>query len=74
MRIGDPKGVPPIEGRFPIEKPKWYEDPGKVLEFAHWYFDKHDPAWLVIDYFEKPWKWNPEHRDYVEELAGSGPF
>lgn len=51
---------------------KWYDDPDEVVGFARWYFDvsyirvRND----LLDYFEKPWKWNDEYEGYKEDDDG----
>ena len=49
--------------------PHWFDDPDEVVAFARWYYDGTSIARVseLIAFFEKPWKWEPEHRAYTAE-------
>ncbi len=56
------------------DKPKWYEDRDKVVAFARWFWEGthsiRGTVGEILDYFEEPWKFDDEYRDYQEELRG----
>lgn len=61
----EPARIPPPKRENP-----WYDDRDEVVDFARWFWEG---AWSIrgtvgeiLDYFEKPWKWEPEHKDYLE--------
>ena len=44
--------------------PEWFLDSGEVVAFARTLLATFTSDWSaedVISYFEKPWKWTPEH-------------
>lgn len=48
--------------------PDWWENGDEVHRTARWLVSTgtlDEPA-RVVDYFEKPWKWDPEHAHMVE--------
>jgi len=46
---------------------KWWDDPEEVVAFARYFFlGSKPPPRLVINVFEKPWKWDTEYADYKE--------
>ena len=47
----------------------WYNNQIDLLEFAKYLHDKDefDDADAVIYFFEKPWKWNEEWKEYQNE-------
>ena len=57
----------------------WYTNPQEVIDFAHILVDADalEPGQrAVIYYFEKPWKWDVEHRVWCDSGrpdASSGP-
>ena len=46
---------------------EWWEDRSYVTEFGRLLYEADilDIAPLIMDYFEKPWKWTPEHEAWV---------
>ena len=44
----------------------WYDSQTELLDFAKYLHDKNefDDADAVIYFFEKPWKWNEEWKEY----------
>lgn len=58
----------PILGVNTPPEPVWYADARQVLAFAHVLndADRLDTIDHVLDYFEKPWDWDPEHAKWVE--------
>jgi hypothetical protein len=61
--------VGPILGVNTPPHPVWYADPDQVLQFARVLVraDHLDSIDHVLDYFEKPYNWDPEHAKYVEQ-------
>ncbi len=53
------------------DRPKWYEDRDEVVSFARWFwagtYNAIGTTGEILDYFEKPWKWDSEHKDWVDE-------
>lgn len=48
----------------------WHNDPDEVHAYASFLFLGSTSVKDVLDYFEKPWKWDPEHEEWV---AGGRP-
>lgn len=48
----------------------WYDNQVDLLDFAKYLHDKDefDDADSVIYFFEKPWKWNEEWKEYNSQL------
>lgn len=46
---------------------EWYDCGDDIHTFAGWLEEQGilETASNAIDYFEKPWKWEKEHRDYL---------
>jgi hypothetical protein len=44
----------------------WWEDHDELISFARYFFD--GPGSEIIDFFEKPWKWNSEYQASHAEL------
>ncbi len=51
-----------------VDGPHWYDDPDETVAFARWYWDgslnARGAAGEILDYFEKPWKFNEEYAGY----------
>ena len=47
-------------------------DHGDLVNFAEWYFSplEHADAGDVIAFFEKPWKWADEYKDWKQQEEG----
>ncbi len=51
---------------------RWFDDPMIVLRFAHIlhecgvFLDGKEAIDSILDYFEKPWKWDDEHTRWVK--------
>jgi hypothetical protein len=46
---------------------RWFDDRKEVLRLARWLVEQRDWSVLqVIDYFEKPWKWDAQYCDMTE--------
>lgn len=57
--------------------PQWFDDPDEMHEFARYLVDTGDLDKVgdVLDYFEKPWKWDPERAEFLKlRAAGDWPF
>ncbi len=56
----------------------WAEDSAEVLAFARVLHDANyfatdvDPVSLVLDYFEKPWKWSVERARWIKHGRPDG--
>ena len=66
---GDPTHNPAYDQKVTTDDP-WYEDLDEVIAFARWYFVSKVSPKTVINVFEKPWKWNSEHDEYVADKEG----
>ena len=56
---------------------KWWTDHDEVVAFARWYwegtfnvFGTVGTVGEILDYFEKPWKFNEEYEGYKEDTNG----
>ena len=73
--IPDDFEVTPVAegGQEPDNRPKWYDDRDKVVAFARWFwegtFNSIGTTGEILDYFEKPWKFDEEYRLYREETT-----
>lgn len=47
----------------------WYDNQVDLLNFASYLHDKDefDDADAVLYFFEKPWKWNEEWKEYIQK-------
>ncbi len=46
--------------------PRWWNDHADLIEFAQFLFapvEHADPV-EILYFFEKPWKWTPEHTEW----------
>jgi hypothetical protein len=71
----------PSSGGGPEDEAWWWCDPQEVIDFAHVLVDAEelgDCQHAVIDFFEKPWKWDREHRVWRDngrpDLASAAQF
>lgn len=55
-----------------MRKPEWYDDRDEVLAFARTLVDRGEITDLdaLLYFFEKPWKWTPEHEAYTAGVIG----
>ena len=53
---------------MPYDPKNWHEHSGEVVRFARVLADagELDGCTGTISYFEKPWKWAPEHARWVD--------
>ncbi len=52
---------------------KWYDDRDEVVAFARWYWEGaysiRGTVGEILDYFEKPWKFDEEYKTYKEDTT-----
>jgi len=54
-----------------MQTPAWYEDRDELLAFVRWLIDTGELRFAsdAAAVFEKPWKWNDEHDEYLTTLG-----
>ncbi len=72
-RYGNLPDPPEDEAPDPDPPPlhPWYEDSSECVTFARWYWDGTlnaiGTAGEILDFFEKPWKFDPEYDDFLAQ-------